>query len=559
MAETIRDVLIRVAIKQIDAKMKAPDITPVIAAIEKVKEFEKKATDEIRLRENKFRADDIKMKDDAVRKSRFKEIAMAEMLAATVRRINAEDVANASHIMRAEQAQRRRFVDEWISNERRVALASQQNARRTAMVVTGFAEGAMRFARGMALMAAGNKDLEKIALTLLSFQAGIDILGGLNHMLRASALALGTFRLAMLNGATAMGALAAVFSPIGLMIGAGVATYFAAKYAIDKYVESVNRETKAIEEKSKAYARFRGWREAVDTNDSIRMKPGTAEQQAARLMARDAANDRQLTQLRQFIDLQKEKRELEAGRPGETAIGRLNAIGGGIAEQNQNLAGIDVNKMNTQAVREREALFLGRIVELRKENKQILEGERQMLTQMLGVENQRLEAIKNAMRTEEARANSIKAQFGLMNQMDQMELERLGKKFQRGEKFTKEEVIRFKQIAPENLQPIGDKMAAGLGQVISDRISKLFGVDPGAPLRKLADDRNKQAKEIEEATKVADEASNKLGTEIAKLLAVFAAFTAVMNELRANAERQREAAAANNRAGAGGAWGPVGG
>ena len=104
-------------------------------------------------------------------------------------------------------------------------------------------------------------------------------------------------------------------------------------------------------------------------------------------------------------------------------------------------------------------------------------------------------------------------------------------------------------------------MAADLGKPIADAISKLFGVDVGAPLRKLADDRSKQAKEIEEATKVVDESGKKLNTEIEKLLVVFAAFIAAMNELAAKAAREREAAAANNRAGAGGggAWGPVGG
>lgn len=388
MAETIRDVIIRVTIKQIEAKMKAPDIAPVIAAIEKVKEFEKKATeksvevakkatDEIRMRENVFRADDIKMrenKDEFVRKSRFKEIALAERMAVAMRR-------NATEQMQMQE---------------RVAAANQLATRRVALGFLNATEGAMRFSRGLVLLSEHDKDLERLARVLISFQAGFDVLAGGVKIVQGLTRALVAYRLAAIAAGASMAPLAAAavaIAALGTAIGIS-------QFEKNKKLARREAQGKLQEGEGRVFLEdFQGNTAAMEMRREVQ-KTKIAER---------------------LLDLNKQNAILEQQRNRDKTVGMK--------------PGDTLESMRNERIGIGEEQ-----VKIRQKIGALLVEERGKVMELYRAEKMRHETIKDQLKAERERVKGQQAGFGRLNKMDQGELMRIANKAKAGKQLTLEEL-----------------------------------------------------------------------------------------------------------------------
>lgn len=377
MAETIRDVIIRVAIQQVEAKLKKPDIAPVIAAIEKVKEVQKKATDEIRLRENIYRADEIKMRevrDEHIRKSRFKEIALIERVAVAMRRNAAEQV----------------------QIQEQMVAANQLAARRVTLGFLNATEGAMRLSRGIVLLSEHDKDLERLARVLISFQAGFDVLAGGVKIVQGLTRALVAYRLAAIAAGASMAPLAAaaaVVATLGATIGIS---------QFEKNKKAARREAQAKLQETEGNVFVREVRDETNImemrHDLYRIK--TAER---------------------VLDLNKQNAILERQRTREKEIGTKPG--------------------DTPESLRAERIAIGEEqVNTRKRIGELLIEERTRLTELYRLEKMRHETIKEMLKDERERVKGQQAGFGRLTAMDQGELLRIAKKAKSGGKLTAEEL-----------------------------------------------------------------------------------------------------------------------
>lgn len=405
MAETIRDVIINLTVKQTESKLNVPDIAPVVAAAKTVEETQKKTADTISKAAQSSAEANFKI-GDALKQGGEGAFTAARGFAFLFTSTDEgyqELIANVTAAQGAFDLFKGTFETVKGLTTAYTAILASQSAAQTVNAATAAAA-----ATGQAAVAAT--------------AATGTVTGGAYAVVMWVVAAAQTA--VAVTAAAAAAAIAVLWGPIGVALAVVTALVAAAYIAWNSYAKSQKAAAEAAkpveDSMRKAANALRAQQDAVarlDMKDQIAQlkEYTTASEKLANLPQRRAAN----------------KDLFESNRQRTSA----QIANGQNDEAQKSLQVMESQVGMTQAAADREKERLGLIREAGKELQNNLDKQKQIL-----------ETAKQSYETEKARVAGLQESLGKLTKIQQAELKRLGDKVKSGGELTDREAERVGEL-----------------------------------------------------------------------------------------------------------------
>ncbi len=434
MADIIRDVIIKIAIKQDEVRLKAPDLGPILLPIRELQEEVKTGLPDSFEEFEKDAVKSVKEIGDEVQELTKGIEGIKPAL---------EDTSKASE-------------------ESRQKLTDDTRKMRDGFLAAG--EGAFQLGRGLAFVGlASEKDLLKAVQTIAQIQGAFDILKGsigvikgLREGTRALQLvttsaAVAETGLAAANTAVAttgaaaavsMGALAVTLAPIAIAVAAvGVAFLFFrdAPDDIEETTEALEGTRKKLQQisdiklgKIDLQLEFGG----LTTEERIDALRNKLKEETAKITRDSVAGikkaDADISAAREALEKKAANRDLGVFSPA----GR-QALEAEDARLRANLAEAEATR--SLLIQQQEEAVLGKKLKLNREITAVRESQREgiqssfdLAQQELQVSNKLLQSAKDRVAFEKGALQTAKERFGALSAIDQLETKRAIAQFKKG-------------------------------------------------------------------------------------------------------------------------------
>lgn len=525
MADVVRDVVVRITLEQIQATLKAPDVSPYTKSQEEIsKSLKKVGADAVKTagvtkQANEETADDMK--------KWIKEVSTA----------NDKAVKADIELKKKQADEQKKLADQAAAAAEKQVSAQLRVLEATKQVGTG----TFQLARGFAFLSAStDENFQKMLQTIAKFQGGFDIIAGgvdtikgLVEGTRALKVAYGVATVAAglqaaaqtavtATAATATAAVTALkvaLGPIGLIItGIGVATASLAT-AWKLSAASANENEQAIrkltdtQEKALKISQLRldlakDLRDIDKQTADLKLAQLSGEEKLLALQSRvgkgnaatfDPATGRSTT----LADRQAEAERIAASRklaPSQSS--RTEGL------QQEQLA-LDILRQRVD-ISQQDIQFQQQIKDIKEQTKesaaQQLERERQLVAES----KKGIDAAKEKLALEENKLKSIEAQIGALSKAEQIELKRLADKVKAGEELNRVELQRAQQLGGELTRQFVQDQQARAGRPIAGEIGEAFGVNITAGTAQAGAALTKALQETQAAQERARAAEDKL-------------------------------------------------
>ncbi len=482
MATTIRDVVVKLNIEQAQATLKPPELAPAQQAIDSYSQTTLQVINQIEASwaDNKKAINDVKSSVDSLSQTLTSQHNSA---------IEAAKQA-VEQYKQTTQEMVDRIIDGWhkvddaidgatdtvVDTTPRIQEASSGIVDANMKTLDSFkqaGEGAFTLARGIAFLnSSSEKDFQQTLLVIAKFQGAFDLFKGgtdtIRGLVEASKVlttsmaaqsvaqaAVGTSATAAAGGLTLM---QVAMGPIGIALAAITAVVGIFLYTWSKVKEETEKNTKAWQDATRSVEGLRRAKDLLNTADS---QNRISELRGPQQQMQDL--EQQVVATRNTI------------RSLGTEIRRA---------RNQQDTFTDPTIQSQQTAKELAGrLDLNEAIQLRRnqeegilslQNRQSQEAEKQYEKQL-----QTLEVLRDKLKHEEQRLQSMDAQFASLNGIERKELEILSLKAESG-KLTREELLTLQKLGGSAVAGFVGNQLGAMGQAQGSRdIFARFGVDTG--------------------------------------------------------------------------------
>jgi hypothetical protein len=497
MSDVIRDVVVRITLEQIQAAIKAPDITAAKSAGDAMEKIAQTIAD--------ANVESAKISQDAILE--LKEEMKGYLK--TVSEAN-EKTAKADIDLKKKQAEEANKLSDAIE----VSSAKQVSAQLKVLDTTKqVGAGAFQLARGFAFLATStDENFQKMLQTIAKLQGGFDIISGGASVIKGMVQGMAALKVAtgaatvtnalysashLVVAGTAAIATAAVtalkvaLGPIGLIItGIGLAAAALAgawnllassQEAVKKSIPEITEEQKklnsVLEIQLKLASDLRSIeRDAADKKLSLMddsEKTGTLEDRIAEGKIRAEQLEGEIDLIKRYVG--ERRKAFEDSKQGffgngGFARGALDAISFGATASNENF---DTSSREVDLLdRARQAAQVAReqlndqekLVEVKKRAKDVASEQLEKERQLVAEAQKGVETAKQRLQVEESKLQSINAQFGALSKEEQVELRRLAEKVKAGEELNRIELQRASQLGGDLTRDFVQRQQAAAGQ-----------------------------------------------------------------------------------------------
>lgn len=460
MADTvIRDVVVRITLEQIQAAIKAPDVTPVKAGVQEVNKAIKDSSQERIKAESET--------EQAVKASNLRQRQFIKDLGDAARQGAKE----------YEQLQKMKADADAKAAQAAEAAAQKQRAGTLKVLeVTGqLGEGTFQLARGFAFLSTSTDgDFRQMLATIAKFQGGFDVIKGGATTIKG--LMEGTVALKAATGAAtvvqaiqtvgmiafttattaatiAVNALKAALGPIGALITviglavAGVAALWS-KFSSseDDAAESAKKANEQLKQQIKLVETLRGISRQT-TNERIALLGDDDREGKLRERIKAAPDS--------FANLKSTEGILRS------SIAERSARGEDTSQQESLLL---ANLKQQVEVSEQLKEDQRQIYDLAIKKADAQERELEKAKQVNEANIKGLETAREKLRVEEGKLQSINAQFGALSKGEQDELRRLSERVKAGETLNRRELERAERLGGSLTRDFVERQRARQGE-----------------------------------------------------------------------------------------------
>lgn len=540
MADIIRDVVVRITLEQIQATLKAPDISPFISAQNAVNQAVQDAAvkqagtqkdtqsawdKSLAKLEEQSKAYSIASKEAEALEAAAKKAAQAEAKAV---KEAAKEKAEALELRKRERewvkeisdANKKAFADyqeqlkkkaeaEQKASETAKAAAEKQisSQLRVLEATKQVGTGTFQLARGFAFLSTStDENFQKMLQTIAKFQGGFDIIAGGVDVIKG--MVEGTMALKSAYGvatvaaglqaaaqtavtATAATATAAVtalkvaLGPIGLIVtGIGVATAsLAAAWKLS--AASANENEQAIrkltdtQEKALKLSQLQ-----LDLAKDLR----DIDKQTADIKLAQLAGEEKLIALKSRIGKGNISFDSDTGRittlaERQAEAERIAASRKSAPSQSSRTEGLQQEQLALNILRQRvdisqqDIQFQQQIKDIKEQTKESAAQQLERERQLVAESKKGIDAAKEKLALEENKLKSIEAQIGALSKEEQIELKMLADKVKAGEELTRVQLQRAQQLGGDLTRQFVQDQQAKAGRPIAGEIGEAFGVN----------------------------------------------------------------------------------
>lgn len=541
MAETIRDVIIRVAVKQVDSTLRVPDLKPVVDAQREATTGATNLTNSVTNVTNTFDHSKTIINEAAKSVRALGDDSLLVRLRKIEESIKGIGDRSGETAQKAGQATASTFQLSNVGDK---------------LKATG--EGALHLAKGIGFITAANEEeiaqvLKMVALaegTFSAFKGGVELYKNLSDLLpivRAGVQGVTTAETARGVASTAastasvagLRAVSAALGPLAIIGAIGGAAYLAfgqMRSGASDAGKEIDDLRGKLEKSTDALVRMRNEQLGGEADPFGKVRAGVEREVSERALA--VAENLSVVRRGAVADRERELLAAEGMLSAEQELARLTA------ERNQLAARARAPGLGE----EEQTAFIERAKAIDEQRLRILERQGEQLRRNKEEQQAAIDAAREALRNEENRLRSLDEIVGRMSQIDRLEFTALGKRAKGGGQLNAGELTRIEQLGGAGTAEFVSGQFAGLGRQAggADLFAPFAGrAQRGAgsevenikeQLRILTDQENGRLTPLVEATRAIEENAKerkKVMDDLVRVLRVEVAGKREVEDLRA--------------------------